>query len=83
MAKRTTVTLEDDVAAQLELRARQTGSTFKKVINQAIRAGLAFEKSTKEEEDFRVAPRALGLRTGLSYDNIGELLELGEGADHG
>lgn len=82
MAKRTTVTLEDDVAALLEERARETGATFKEVINQVIRVGLTRQASEAEEEPFHVQPRPLGLKKGLSYDNIADLLELGEGHHH-
>jgi len=78
MAKRTTVTLEDDVAAQLDRKTRETGAT----INNAIRAGLAQEALSRDEEPFRVEPRSLGLSRGLSYDNIGELLEYAEGQDY-
>jgi len=37
---RTTLTLDDDLAALLHRRARETGATFRDVVNQAIRAGL-------------------------------------------
>jgi len=38
---RTTLTLDDDVAARLRQLARQTGRPFKQVVNEALRAGLA------------------------------------------
>jgi Ribbon-helix-helix protein, copG family len=37
---RTTLTLDDDVAARLRQLARQTGRPFKQVVNDALRAGL-------------------------------------------
>lgn len=37
---RTTVTLEDDVAARLRQRARERDLPFKVVLNEALRAGL-------------------------------------------
>ena len=37
---RTTLTLDDDVAAQLRRLARETGRPFKQVVNEALRAGL-------------------------------------------
>lgn len=38
---RTTVTLDDDVAALLARRRRATGDSFKQVINSTLRVGLA------------------------------------------
>ena len=37
---RTTVTLEDDLAAKLRERARERDLSFKAVLNEAIRSGL-------------------------------------------
>lgn len=37
---RTTLTLEDDLAAALKERARTLGLSFKQVVNQTIRQGL-------------------------------------------
>ncbi|MFA5507771.1 MAG: CopG family transcriptional regulator [Vulcanimicrobiota bacterium] len=82
MAKRTTVTLEDDIAAQLEERARLTGASFEEVINQALRVGLSRQARSAKQKPFKVLARPLGLRRGLSYDNIGDLLEYGEGSHH-
>lgn len=38
---RTTVTLDPDVQAMLQRAAHQTGRPFKRVLNEAVRAGLA------------------------------------------
>ena len=38
---RTTLTLDDDVAARLHEIARQTGRPFKRVVNETLRSGLA------------------------------------------
>jgi predicted transcriptional regulator len=37
---RTTLTLDDDVAAHLQRLARETGRPFKQLVNEALRAGL-------------------------------------------
>lgn len=37
---RTTLTIDDDVAALLQQAVRQTGRSFKEVVNDALRAGL-------------------------------------------
>jgi len=72
---RTTLTLDDDIAAKLQARSRALGRSFKEVVNEAIRRGLVAEDDAQAEGPFEVAARPLGLRPGLSYDNVAELLE--------
>jgi hypothetical protein len=38
---RTTLTIDDKLAAALKKRAFETGKSFKEVVNEALRAGLA------------------------------------------
>ncbi len=54
---RTTVTLDDDLAAQLKDRAHARGVPFKTEINEAIRSGL--EKSRKSSP-YRVKTKRMG-----------------------
>ena len=79
---RTTLTLDDDVAAKLDADARKTGRSFKQTVNYYLRLGLNAPKQQKPTKPFRVRARPLGLRPGLNYDNIGELLERIEGPLH-
>lgn len=79
---RTTITLDDDVAAKLKERCRRTGTSFKAVVNDALRLGLGAKRSLKPMSRFRLKTRRLGLREGLSYDNIADLLEQIEGPLH-
>lgn len=80
---RTTLTLDDDVAAKLRAEARRSDRTFREVVNDAIRRGLASSAATESVEPFRVTARDLGdLRPGLGLDDIGELLERIEGPRH-
>jgi len=80
---RTTLTLDDDVAAKLKSRARRSGRPFREVVNDALRTGLAERLPATSRSRFTVKPRDLGaLRTGLGVDNIGELLERLEGPHH-
>ncbi|MDW8470032.1 MAG: ribbon-helix-helix protein, CopG family [Burkholderiales bacterium] len=77
---RTTLTLDDDVAAKLKLLARRTARPFREVVNEALRRGLAAEPRRPPPEPFRVRTRDMGeLRPGLSLENIGELLDRIEG----
>lgn len=62
---RTTVTLDPDVAAALAQAARQRGTSFKKVLNDAVRRGLRPEPVARE---YRMPSRPLGLRAGVDVD---------------
>ncbi len=78
---RTTLTLDDDVARRLQAEARRSGRPFKAVVNEYLRAGLAQRRALKTVPPFRVEPRNLGgPLPGLSYDNVGALLDEIEGA---
>jgi|AntDryMetagUQ889_1029465.scaffolds.fasta_scaffold16731_2 hypothetical protein len=67
---RTTVTLEEDVAVRLREAARTRGISFKAVINEAIRAGLA---EPPDARPFRVEARPLGLRAGIDLTKANAL----------
>lgn len=80
---RTTLTLDEDVAARLKERCRKSGQSFKQVVNQALREGLEAEEMLAPQEPFRVEARPMGLLPGVELDDIGELLERLEGPGHG
>lgn len=79
---RTTITLDDDVAAKLEEELRRRGGTFKDAINELLREGLQARRETKKLKRFEVRARAMGQRAGIHYDNIGDMLEQIEGPSH-
>jgi hypothetical protein len=60
---------------------RQSGASFKEAVNHYLRLGLMSAKQ-KSARPFKVKARPMGLTAGLSYDNIGELLETLEGPTH-
>jgi hypothetical protein len=62
-AIRTTVTLDPDVAAQLKALARQRNQSFKVVLNNTVRAGLAAERGGRRP--FKVEPLRMGLLPGV------------------
>jgi hypothetical protein len=79
---RTTLTLDEDVAAKLRAEVKRSGGPFRKVVNETLRRGLASQRTTVRQPPFKVVPRDLGLRPGLSLDNISELIEQIEGPVH-
>jgi len=75
---RTTLTLDDDVAALLNKEVRKSGEPFKEVVNRALRTGLT--AATKPvRKPFVVKPMKLGLP---HFEKVEELLEYLEGPDH-
>lgn len=80
---RTTLTLDDDVAARLKAEARRSDRSFRETVNDALRRGLATPRRSSVRQRFSVTARDLGeLRPGLSLDNVGDLLERVEGPLH-
>jgi hypothetical protein len=80
---RTTVTIDDDVATKLEAEMRRQRSTnFKQILNDVLRRGLLVRRELTASKPFRVRGRRMGKMQGLNYDNVGELLEHLEGAEH-
>ncbi|MCP9453462.1 MAG: ribbon-helix-helix domain-containing protein [Nitrospira sp.] len=79
---RTTLTLDDDVAAKLKAEARRLGLSFRETVNAALRRGLATQRSVSRKP-FRVMSRDLGNpQPGLTLDSIADLIEQVEGPLH-
>jgi hypothetical protein len=79
---RTTLTLDDDVAALVQEEVRRSGGSLKGTVNTLLRRGLTASRDPQPRDPFVVTPKAMGLRPGLSYDCIAELLEEAEGPYH-
>jgi hypothetical protein len=73
------MTLDDDVRQKIEEHMQQSGKSFKDTVNEALRVGLSATDVLAKVPPLRIQPRALGLKHGLSYDNVTELLEQIEG----
>ena len=56
---RTTLTLDDDVAALLKEKARRQDLTFRKAVNDALRAGLSRTGAGRPRR-YRLKPAPLG-----------------------
>jgi len=78
---RTTLTLDEDVAERAKAVSAKKHLPFKAVVNEALRAGLDLAEKPRGRKAFRTKARVLGLRAGLSLDNVGELLAQAEGED--
>jgi Arc/MetJ family transcription regulator len=76
---RTTLTLDDDVAATLE-RLRRNRTSLKHLVNEALRRGLNDTGRRRRPREYvRTRAVALGRVRIASIDNIGEALAIVEG----
>jgi hypothetical protein len=76
---RTTLTLDEDIARQLREISRQSGESFKEVVNTTLRKGLRGEKTPHRLPRFVVKPKACGFRPGvdvLRLNRLNDELEL-------
>lgn len=64
---RTTVTLDDDVAAKLQEEARRQRTSFKEVLNSSVRKGLR-AAAPEGAKPYRLNPRPLRVRPGIDLD---------------
>lgn len=80
---RTTLTLDEDVAGKLRSEVRRSGRSFREIVNDTLRRGLASRRAAKSWAPFKVVTRSLGaLRPGLALDSVADLLEQAEGPQH-
>jgi hypothetical protein len=77
---RTTLTIEDDVAASLERLRKARDGSLKDLINEALRRGIKeMSARAKPREPFRTRAVDLGRAQIGSLDDIGEALAVAEG----
>jgi hypothetical protein len=75
---RTTVTLDPDVVAALQRAARERGTSFKAVLNDAVRRGLSGERFPGR---YRTPSRDMGLRAEFDIDKALALAAADEDAE--
>lgn len=78
---RTTLVIDDDVLDRARAVAVRLRTPFRRVVNEALRAGLRTVEEPARSRPYHTKPHKLGLRTGRSLDNIQELLAQMEGED--
>lgn len=66
---RTTLTLDDELVAELKRRAHESGRSFKAVVNEAIRTGLEQAGEPPASRPYSLPARRLGsTRPGIELD---------------
>ena len=79
---RTTITIEDDVLDRARSVASRLHAPFRKVINEALRAGLnVVNAPAKRARAYCTQPHKMGLKPDCNLNNIQELLAQAEGED--
>jgi hypothetical protein len=77
---RTTLTIDDDVAAAIERLRRGREASLKEIINEALRRGIKeMSAPAKQRKRFRTRSVRLGALQVPSLDNIAEVLAMAEG----
>jgi len=78
---RTTLSIDDDVLERARAVAAKLRTSFKVVVNEALRAGLDNIEQPVKRRPYKTEPHEMGLRSGRNIDNIQELLAQIEGED--
>ena len=78
---RTTITLEDDVAASLKRLGKGGGMKFKTLVNLVLREGLKSltGPAKKKRKIFATRSVDLGACRTVNVDNVAEVLAVAEG----
>ena len=71
---RTTLTLEPDVAQRIRQRMKQKGLSLKRVVNDALRQGLA-EANKAPRMKFSVEPHPCRFKAGIDLDKLNQLAD--------
>jgi hypothetical protein len=81
MAVRVTLSLDDDLAAEIQKMADRNGCSFEETLNASLRSSVPTPR-TVPSKPFEVRAKALHARPGFDFDDIEGLLEQVEGPAH-
>jgi hypothetical protein len=86
MAVRVTLSLDDDVAAEIQKMADRSGRSLDETLNDFLRISVGPRRldapPTAPAKAFEVRAKALNARPGFDFDDIEGLLEQAEGPAH-
>ena len=72
---RTTLTIDDDLAAILKRESSRKGIPFKVLVNDSLRKGLSSEQALPARKPFKVRPHSLGLKPGIDPNKLNQLVD--------
>jgi hypothetical protein len=70
---RTTVVLEPELAERLREHSEKERISFKKAVNEALKAGLETLESRKPGKPFRVEPHSFKFKPGVDPNKLNQL----------
>jgi hypothetical protein len=76
---RTTITLDDDVAAAVEAERRKEGRSLREIVNAALRNEFARKAQPQRRQVVRTRAVSLGGCRFPNLDNVAEVLAVAEG----
>ena len=79
---RTTLTIDDDIAARIEEHRRRDGLSLKRVINALLREGLNSRQRPPKPRKYSTEARKLGLRPGFDPVKLNQLVDELEIVEH-
>jgi len=72
---RTTLTLDDDLAAILAREAKLKGLSYKEMLNSALRRGLAGEGVSMPRPKVVTRTHSFGFKPGVDLDKLNQLVD--------
>ena len=72
---RTTLTIEDDLAIQIEELRRTKGLSMKKAVNALLREGLAYRSKPLQARPYRTKAKQLNFRSGFDPTKMNQLVD--------
>lgn len=72
---RTTLTLDDDLAAMLEQRGQDLGIPFDEVVNRTLRSGLGATAKPRSGPQVKTIPHSFGFNPGIDLDRLNQLAD--------
>lgn len=72
---RTTLTIDDDLAAILERERVRKGVSLKEVVNSLLRRGLELEQLTPVRPVVVTRPHDYGFKPGVDLDKLNQLVD--------
>jgi hypothetical protein len=72
---RTTLTIDDDIAAILKRETKRKGISFKVLVNASLRRGLAAEQILPPRNEVKTRPHSFGFKPGIDLDKLNQLVD--------
>lgn len=72
---RTTLTIDDDLAAILERETKRKGMSFKDLVNSALRRGLVAEQLVANKKQVVTRPHRFGFKPGIDLDKLNQFAD--------